>query len=47
MKEYAVSSYGIDSDVEGYVRRLQNGDIKIQEYQGKYIWDQKLCVKIY
>ena len=41
IKEYSVSSYGIDYDVEGYVRRLQNGDIEIPEYQRKYIWDQK------
>ncbi len=41
IKEYMVTSYGIDYDVEGYVRRLQNGDIAIPEYQRKYIWDQK------
>ena len=41
IKEYSVSSYGIDYDVEGYVRRLQNGDIEIPDYQRKYIWDQK------
>lgn len=41
IKEYAVTSYGIDYDVEGYVRRLQNGDIVIPEYQRRYIWDQK------
>ena len=41
IKEYSVSSYGIDFAVEGYVRRLQSGDIKIPEYQRKYIWDQK------
>ena len=40
IKEYAVTSYGIDYDVEGYVRRLQSGDIKIPPYQRKYIWDQ-------
>ena len=40
IKEYSVSSYGIDFAVEGYVRRLQNGDINIPEYQRKFIWDQ-------
>ncbi len=41
IKEYAVTSYGIDYDVVGYVRRLQNGDIVIPAYQRRYIWDQK------
>ena len=41
IKEYDVSSYGIDYDVAGYVRRLQSGDIQIPEYQRKYVWDQK------
>ncbi|MCY3799766.1 MAG: DUF262 domain-containing protein [Chloroflexi bacterium] len=41
IKEYSVSSYGIDFAVEGYVRRLQNGDIRIPEYQRMFIWDQK------
>ena len=41
IKEYAVTSYGIDYDVVGYVRRLQSGDIVIPEYQRKYIWDQR------
>ena len=41
IKEYTVSSYGIDFAVEGYVRRLQSGDIKIPAYQRKFIWDQK------
>ena len=41
IREYAVTSYGIDYDVEGYVRRLQSGDIVIPEYQRKYIWDQR------
>ncbi len=41
IKEYDVTSYGIDYDVEGYVRRLQSGDIVIPEYQRNYVWDQK------
>ncbi|MCY3833409.1 MAG: DUF262 domain-containing protein [Chloroflexi bacterium] len=41
IQEYAVTSYGIDYDVEGYVRRLQSGDIVIPEYQRKYIWNQR------
>lgn len=41
IKEYAVTSYGIDYDVEGYVRRLHSGDIVIPDYQRRYIWDQR------
>ncbi|MCY4539332.1 MAG: DUF262 domain-containing protein [Chloroflexi bacterium] len=41
IKEYSVSSYGIDYDVAGYVRRMQSGDIRIPEYQRKFVWDQK------
>ena len=41
IKEYSVSSYGVDYDIRGYVGRLQSGDIRIPEYQRKYIWDQK------
>ena len=41
IKEYTVTSYGIDYDIQGYVRRLQSGDIVIPEYQRKYIWDQR------
>ncbi len=41
IKENNVSSYGIDYDIRGYVGRLQDGDIKIPEYQRKYVWDQK------
>ena len=40
IKEYDVTSYGIDYDVDGYVRRLQACDIRIPEYQRKYVWDQ-------
>ncbi len=41
INEKHVSSYGIDYDIRGYVRRLQSGDITIPEYQRKYVWDQK------
>ncbi len=41
INEKNVSSYGIDYDIRGYVGRLQSGDIKIPEYQRKYVWDQK------
>ena len=41
IKEYSVSSYGIDYDIRGYVGRLQSGDIAIPEYQRKYVWDPR------
>ena len=41
IKEYSVSSYGVDYDIKGYVSRLKSGDIKIPEYQRNYVWDQK------
>ena len=36
---YSVSSYGWDSDVEGLVRRLKNGDIFIPTFQRRFLWD--------
>lgn len=37
--EYWITSYGIDYDVAGIVRRLQNGDIEIPPYQRGLVWD--------
>ena len=36
--EYFISSYGIDFDVEGIVRRYNRGDIEIPDFQRKYVW---------
>ncbi|MDE0610952.1 MAG: DUF262 domain-containing protein [Anaerolineaceae bacterium] len=36
--EYFISSYGLDFDVEGIVRRYNRGDIEIPEFQRDYIW---------
>ena len=36
--KYDITSYGVDFDVEGIVRRLDNGDIVIPEWQRNYIW---------
>lgn len=36
--EYFISSYGLDFDVEGIVRRFNRGDIEIPEFQRGYIW---------
>ena len=35
---YDVTSYGIDFDVDGLVRRLNSEDIIIPEWQRRYIW---------
>jgi hypothetical protein len=37
---YDVSSYGIDFDVEGLVKRLKRKDILIPEFQRSYVWPQ-------
>ncbi len=39
LQEYSITSYGIDHDVEGLVRRLNRGDIKIPEFQRAFIWN--------
>lgn len=36
--EYFISSYGIDFDVEGIVRRYDRGDIEVPDFQRKYVW---------
>lgn len=35
---YDVTSYGIDFDVEGLIRRLNKNEIFIPEFQRKYVW---------
>ena len=40
LQEYSISSYGIDYDVDGIVRRLKKGDIKIPEFQRGFVWDK-------
>ena len=41
IQEYSITSYGIDFDVEGIVRRLKRGDIDIPGFQRGFVWDQK------
>ena len=41
VKQYVISGYGADFDVEGLVRRLDRGDIEIPEFQRTFIWNQK------
>lgn len=40
IQEYSITSYGIDHDVEGIVRRLKRGDIEIPGFQRGFVWDQ-------
>lgn len=37
---FEVSSYGWDSDVEGLVKRLNRGDIKLPGFQRGFVWGQ-------
>ena len=39
--EYGITSFGIDYDVDGIVRRLKNGDIEIPDFQRGFVWDIK------
>ncbi|MCU0496993.1 MAG: DUF262 domain-containing protein [Anaerolineae bacterium] len=39
--QYDVSSYTIDFDVAGLVRRYKNGDIIIPDFQRNYVWDDR------
>lgn len=36
---YDITSFGIDFDVEGIVRRLRRGEIFIPEFQRNFIWN--------
>ena len=40
-KEYSITSYGADFDVEGLVRRLDKNDIEIPEFQREFVWTQE------
>ena len=38
--EYWITSFGIDYDVAGIVRRMNNGDIEIPAFQRGLVWDK-------
>lgn len=40
-KQYTISGYGADFDVEGLVRRLDRGDIEIPAFQRTFVWNRK------
>jgi uncharacterized protein with ParB-like and HNH nuclease domain len=37
---YDITSYGVDYDVDGLVKRLRRGDIIIPPFQRDYVWNQ-------
>jgi uncharacterized protein with ParB-like and HNH nuclease domain len=41
VEQYAISSFGIDFDVEGLVRRLRKNDVYVPSFQRNFIWSQK------
>lgn len=40
--QYSITSYGIDYDVEGLVRRLNNDDILIPAFQREFVWSHAI-----
>lgn len=43
--EYRITSFGIDYDVEGIVRRLEKKTIVLPEYQRAYVWTMRRASK--
>lgn len=41
VEKYAISSFGIDFDAEGLVRRLRKGDIYVPDFQRNFIWSHR------
>lgn len=41
VEKYAISSFGIDFDVEGLIRRLKKGDIYVPEFQRNFVWSHR------
>lgn len=41
IEKYAISSFGIDFDVEGLVRRLKKGDVYVPEFQRNFVWSHR------
>ncbi|MFT3808087.1 DUF262 domain-containing protein [Arenimonas sp.] len=40
VEKYAITSFGIDFDVEGMVRRLRKKELYVAEFQRKFVWSQ-------
>ena len=43
--EYRITSFGIDYDVDGVVRRLNKGSIDLPEFQRAYVWSIRRASK--
>jgi len=41
VKQYSITGYGVDYDVEGIVKRYKRGDIEIPKFQRTYVWPVK------
>ena len=41
VEKYAISSFGIDFDVEGLVRRLKKDDIYVPDFQRNFVWSHR------
>lgn len=41
IEKYAISSFGIDFDVEGLVRRLNKGDVYVPDFQRNFVWSHR------
>jgi hypothetical protein len=41
IEKYAISSFGIDFDVEGLIRRLRREEIYVPHFQRNFVWKQK------
>ena len=41
VEQYAISSFGIDFDVEGLVRRLRKSEIFVPPFQREFVWNQR------
>ena len=46
VKHYSITSYGLDYDVEGIVKRLMRKDIYIPEFQRTFVWSQIRASKL-
>ncbi|MDZ7793927.1 MAG: DUF262 domain-containing protein [Spirochaetia bacterium] len=42
---YSLTSYGIDFDVNGLVRRFKNNSIVVPDFQRNLVWSSKQCSK--
>ena len=41
IEKYAISSFGIDFDVEGLIRRLNKEEIYVPEFQRNFVWSHR------